>query len=191
MVRSRMALLALVLPLAARAAPSVLDPERLPESLAPIVAKADAAAGTLQKKLAGRLVEVMKQGGPAAAVTVCRDEAAKLTLEAASESGVNVGRTSDRLRNPKNAAPSWAAASVAAASGKKAAEVRRVVVDLGDRVGVLRPIPVAQACTNCHGPPDGIPPEVKRTLAAAYPDDRATGYAEGDHRGFVWAVVKK
>ncbi len=165
--------------------------EEVPDEFQPAVKRADAAAQTLQRKLSARLVEAMKAGGPAAAVDVCRTEATKLTEEAARDGGALLGRTSDRLRNPRNASPPWAAAAVEASAGKRAAQVRPAVYDLGGRVGVLRPIAVAQPCTRCHGEPSAIPPDVSKLLREAYPGDRATGYVEGDHRGFVWVVVPR
>jgi mono/diheme cytochrome c family protein len=60
-------------------------------------------------------------------------------------------------------------------------------VDLGDRVGVLRPLPTAATCTKCHGSAERLSPEVRAILAAAYPQDKATGFEEGDLRGFIWA----
>jgi hypothetical protein len=47
------------------------------------------------------------------------------------------------------------------------------------------------ACSTCHGAKEELDPTIAKTIAAAYPDDKATGYAENDHRGFVWAVVSK
>ena len=187
--------LVVLLPLAVSSAGAAFAPAlpigEAPPQLADAVRRADAAARTLQARLSARLAEAMRQGGPAGAVSVCRDEAARLTSEAARDSGTRIGRTSDRLRNPANAAPAWAATQVAAAAGKRAAEVRALVFDLGAEVGVLRPIAVAQPCLRCHGPAASIPPEVAEVLRGAYPGDRATGYAEGDHRGFVWVVVPR
>jgi hypothetical protein len=76
-------------------------------------------------------------------------------------------------------------------AGRPAAEVGPLAVDLGDRVGVLLPIAVKSACLGCHGPAAGLSPKVKEALAAAYPADRATGYAEGDARGFTWVVTAR
>lgn len=183
--------------LALLAAPSAQAPERpyapteVPAALVNAVQRADRAAEELQRTLSARLGQAMKAGGPANAIGVCRDEAAGLTAEARSRSGAALGRTSDRLRNPANAPPAWAAAWVAAQAGKRAAEVRPAVFDLGDRVGVLRPIPVGAACTRCHGSAAEVSPEVRVLLQRSYPGDRAQGYAVGDHRGFVWVVVPK
>ena len=61
------------------------------------------------------------------------------------------------------------------------------VVDLGDRVGVLRPIATAGVCLRCHGTAGSLAPEVRGYLETAYPGDRAIGFEEGDLRGFAWA----
>ena len=111
--------------------------------------------------------------------------------EVGAERKVEIGRTSDRLRNPGNAPPAWARSAVERLAGRPAAEVGPLAVDLGDRVGVLLPIAVKSACLGCHGPAAGLSPKVKEALAAAYPADRATGYAEGDARGFTWVVTAR
>lgn len=159
--------------------------------LAGPVAAADAAIQGLQQRLATRLFEEMGRTGPRGAVDVCRDEAQAITAAVEKDRGIAVGRTSHRLRNPRNAPRSWARPYVEAGAGKKAADARAVTVDLGDRVGVLRPIPAGGVCTTCHGPPERIAPELLRTIRAAYPEDRATGFAEGDLRGFFWAEAPK
>lgn len=187
----------LILPLLLMVSSSALAQEKrypldaVPEPLKAAAAKGDAALKALQQKLLTRVLERMKEGGPSAAVTVCRDEAAQLTAQAAQQAGVALGRTSTRLRNPGNAAPAWVAGPLAAAEGKRAAEVAPAVFDLGDRVGVLHTVSMRPTCLACHGRADSLPPAVKQTLASAYPKDQATGYAEGDFRGFLWAEVKK
>jgi hypothetical protein len=158
-----------------------------PARLAPGMQAADAAISALQRRLSGRLLEEIKAGGPARAITVCRDEAPALTAETARVQGVRVGRTSHRLRNPGNTAPAWAEPLVAKGAGRKAASVEPTVVDLGDRVGVLRPIATAGVCLQCHGPAARLSPEVRGYLETAYPGDRAVGFEEGDLRGFAWA----
>jgi hypothetical protein len=154
-------------------------------------ARASAAMQALQSALIGRLRAEMERGGPVAAVTVCRDEAQAITARVAKEQGLALGRTSHRLRNPANAPAPWMAAAVVAGEGKKAAEVQPVVVDLGDRVGVMRPIGTIEMCTSCHGPADEVAARLGSKLATAYPQDRATGFAVGDLRGWMWAEVPK
>ncbi|HBD19390.1 MAG TPA: hypothetical protein DC063_04395 [Arenimonas sp.] len=52
---------------------------------------------------------------------------------------------------------------------------------------MARGIRVEAACLMCHG--DNIAPEIATRLAEHYPQDRATGFREGDLRGLIWAEV--
>jgi len=106
---------------------------------------------------------------------------------AAPVAGVQVGRTSARLRNPRSAAPAWARPYLVVTDGRKAADVPAAVFDLGDRVGLLRPIEIRQRCLACHAARDKLAEGTRSWLARAYPRDRAVGYALGDLRGFWWA----
>ena len=47
---------------------------------------------------------------------------------------------------------------------------------------------VQALCTKCHGA--AIAPDVQAAVAAAYPTDQATGYAEGALRGLAWAEYR-
>lgn len=154
-------------------------------------ARAEQAMNELQRALLARLTAAMTRGGPAAAVEVCRTDARTIAEAVAKAQGLELGRTSHRLRNPANAPRAWARPTVEAAAGAKAAAERLRVFDLGDRVGVLRPIGTAEACTTCHGAADDVHRSIGATLAAAYPQDRATGFAAGDLRGWMWAEVPK
>src|SRR5690606_10506707 len=55
-------------------------------------ARATAAADDLGRTLRGRLLAAMGEGGPAAAVRVCADEAQSISAEAAARHGARVGR---------------------------------------------------------------------------------------------------
>jgi hypothetical protein len=158
-----------------------------PPRLATGVAEADAAIVALQRRLSGRLLAELQADGLGQAIAVCRSEAPALTAQTRREEGIRVGRTSHRLRNPRNVAPAWAEQLVAAGANRRAAAVEPTVVDLGDRVGVLRPIATVAMCIRCHGRVEILPTEVKAFLGREYPDDRATGFEEGDLRGFAWA----
>jgi len=105
--------------------------------------------------------------------------------------GVKVGRTSARLRNPRNAPPEWARPYLTETDGRKAAEVAPAAFDLGDRVGLLRPIEIRARCIRCHAPREELDPDTRAWIERAYPKDRALGYALGDLRGFWWAEAPK
>ena len=155
------------------------------------MARVEQAMNDLQRALLTKLTGAMASGGPAAAVEVCRTDARTISESVATAQGLELGRTSHRLRNPANAPRAWARPTVDAAAGAKAAAEGLKVFDLGDRVGVLRPIGTAEACTKCHGAPDEVKKNLGGALAAAYPQDRATGFAPGDLRGWMWAEVPK
>jgi hypothetical protein len=120
--------------------------------------------------------------GPASAIRVCREEAPAIAASL-SVDGVVMGRTSHRLRSPDNAPPAWAEPMLARyQSGEVKAPAMAV---LGDgRLGYAEPITVQPLCLTCHG--SQLSAEVSETLARLYPDDAATGFAEGDFRGLFW-----
>lgn len=146
-----------------------------------------AAIAQLKGALGERLKGEIAKGGPIAAVDACRLEAPALTA-AVDRPGLAVGRTSHRLRNPANKAPSWAEPAVNAGAGHLISEVkRRRVFKLGEgRRGYLEAIGVGALCVTCHGPTDAMAAPLAARLAAAYPEDQATGFAEGDLRGWFW-----
>jgi hypothetical protein len=169
-------LAALVLAMPAdRKEPRPQSPAELPPALGPALHRAEEAIRAAACEAERRFGE----GDPDANAARCQG--------AAPVPGVEVGRTSARLRNPRNAPPPWAASWVAATDGRKAADVAAVAFDLGDRVGLLRPIEIRQRCLACHAPRKELEEGTRDWLASAYPRDRALGYALGDLRGFWWA----
>ena len=44
-------------------------------------------------------------------------------------------------------------------------------------------IRLAAPCLRCHGPAEGIAPEIRAAIEKNYPHDKATGYKRGDIRG--------
>lgn len=191
--RHRRAILALIIPstigLSLAAAPRTGAVQQAPFPAE--TARAEQAMNELQQALLARLKAAMDGGGPAAAVEVCRTDARAIADEVARKQGIELGRTSHRLRNSGNAPRPWARAIVDGSGGVKASAEKLRTIDLGDRVGVLRPIGTAEACTRCHGPEEEVRRNIGGTLTAVYPDDRATGFAPGDLRGWFWAEVPK
>jgi hypothetical protein len=163
----------------------------VPDDLKPYQQKAQASFDALQKKIGGRLMEVIAAEGETAAISVCKTEAADLTSAVAKEKGFTIGRTSHRLRNPANQPPAWAKEKVEWGQDRKAAEAQVVVADLGDRVGVMAPIGIMPMCVSCHGEAGSLGSDVKAALSTQYSQDRATGFAVGDLRGWFWAEIKK
>lgn len=154
--------------------------------------RTQAAARKLGATLKRTLLEAMQEKGPAGAAEFCSTDAASLTSGVTEDTGVRVGRSSLRLRNPKNVAPDWVAAWLDAqgetvAKGVSGIDRLDTLPDGSTVARVLRPLPVGAPCLVCHGPVESIPPDVRDLLAAKYPDDAATGYALGDLRGALWA----
>jgi len=145
-----------------------------------------AARSVLFQRLLATLQSVMKKEGPVAAIEVCRGEAPKIAAEVSRERSLRIGRTAARLRNPANAPPAWAASLVHA----RVEEPRFLAGPAGEFAALL-PIRLKAACLTCHGPPETISPDVAKAIAASYPDDRATGFREGDLRGWFWIEVPK
>jgi hypothetical protein len=162
-----------------------------PEALRGAVQRGDAIVGSIQTALFAQLSKEMQRGGPEGAVRVCHLEATSITQEVARKEGLAAGRTSHRLRNPTNAPRPWAAPIVASHAGKAIDGVDGFVVDLGDKVGLLRPIGFRAACAGCHGPREQLAPSVLQELSERYPGDQATGFKEGDIRGWFWVEVPK
>ena len=155
------------------------------------MARADKAIAELQATLLARLKEELGTGSARSAVTVCRDEAQQLTASIGAKHQLQIGRTSDRVRNTANAPRPWTSAHVASSAGAKVADARPAVVDLeGGGVGVLRPIGTAEFCVTCHGQRDVVRMAIGPVLADAYPNDRAVGFAPGDLRGWFWVEVR-
>lgn len=162
-----------------------------PPALAPSIARADAVFGTLQRALHDELMSAVRKGGFAGAIETCHLATARVAHDVGRAEGIAVGRTSDRLRNPTNAPKEWMAPVVARYAGAHAADAPGFVVDLGNRVGVLRPITVDPVCVGCHGAAKGLSAGVKAVLQERYPADKAVGFKAGDLRGWMWAEVPK
>lgn len=155
------------------------------------VRRAEEAIALLQQELQNRLLSALQEQGPVGAVKICRIEAGSIAHTIAKERGIELGRTSHKLRNPSNAPRTWMVPYLERAAGQPASSVSQVVVDLDGRVGVLRPIATGGLCLVCHGPRESFDPELRAVLSDLYPEDRATGFREGEFRGFFWAEVRK
>lgn len=162
-----------------------------PPELRPAISQADLIIVGMQDSVLRELGDALSRGGPGAAMSFCHLDATFLSQKIGRTEGVAVGRTSDRLRNPTNAPKAWAEALVKANAGKQARSVEGFAVDLGDKVGVLRPIAERPMCAGCHGPTDTLSPAVRSTLADLYPVDRAVGFKEGEIRGWFWVEMPK
>ena len=162
-----------------------------PPGLRLAVQHGDLVIASIQSALLSELTRELDQGGTAGAIKSCHLDATSAAYRIARAEGVVAGRTSDRLRNPTNAPRPWAAPIVQRYAGARISELDGFVVDLGDRIGVLRPIAERPICAGCHGPIEDIRPSVRKELADRYPADRATGFRQGEVRGWFWVEIPK
>ncbi len=146
--------------------------------------KAKAAAKALGTQLKARLKAAIEKGGLSGGVSACKTAAPEIAGSVSSEQALKIGRTSFKLRNPKNAPPAWAKEHVDA----RVTEPRFIEAEDGTFRALL-PIKVGALCVGCHGPSDVLTPELKATLAKDYPDDKAIGFKVGELRGYFWVVV--
>jgi hypothetical protein len=162
-----------------------------PPGFQTVISRADLIIVTMHDALLQELREGLARGGPRSAFASCHTNATAVSWRVAHGEGIATGRTSDRLRNPTNAPRPWAAALVTANAGRRARDVDGFAVDLGDKLGVLRPIVVQPMCLGCHGPTGQISSDVRQILADRYPQDRATGFTNGEIRGWYWVEMPK
>jgi hypothetical protein len=146
--------------------------------------QADEAVGTLATSLMAELQKSLASDGPAGAITFCKSAAPEIAKTVGADRQVRIGRTSFKLRNAQNTPPEWAKASV-----QQKVDHPVAFLHTDGRYAVLKPIKLAALCIQCHGPADQIAPDVKARLAEAYPTDQATGFSEGDLRGYFWVEV--
>lgn len=150
------------------------------------------AAGLLQT-LGGELKASMTAGGPATAIGVCKERAPKIAAEAAQKTGFMIKRASPKNRNPKAVPDAWEAEAQASLEKRLAAGEKPETLDMsavvdtpeGKLFRYAKALPTQAVCLNCHGDPEKLSPEVKATLAAEYPDDKAVGYSAGMIRGIL------
>jgi hypothetical protein len=157
----------------------------------PAISEADLVVASLHDSLLKELASVLADKEPGQALASCHIDLIGTMRRLSGREPIAVGRTSDRLRSEANAPPAWAAPLVDGFSGRRARDVEGFVVDLDDRLGILRPIVEQPVCASCHGLDRARPKTVDAALAARYPRDRATGFLNGEIRGWYWVVIGK
>ena len=154
------------------------------------VAGARAAIKGLGQGLKEKLVAAMKDGGPLAALDVCKIEAPQVTAAQSQSSGYDVGRTALKFRNPGNAPDDFEkrvmekfVADIKGGADAMKLDHAEVVERDGKKVfRYMKPIMTAGTpCLACHG--SELKPEVSAKIKELYPDDQAVGFAAGDMRG--------
>jgi len=157
--------------------------------------KGRVAASAMSDTLREKLSESLKSGGLPGAMRVCSYQAQALIREVAEKQGVRVGRTSLKLRSPKNAPDAWEREVLSrlqglALEGKLPEEVFEAAEVEGKKVfRYAKPLKIGTACIGCHGSASEVPEEVREELKERYPQDQALGYKPGELRGIASAVI--
>lgn len=165
------------------------SPVALAASQDEATAKARQMIAELGAGLKGRLGEAMKAGGPASAISVCKEIGQTMAEEVSQKHGAFIHRVSLKPRNVADTPNSLEAHLLKTMSADQAEGALKPLYQAGfSRDGqryllTMKPVVTAKVCLHCHGPKETLTPEVKGALAANYPDDIATGYAVGDVRG--------
>lgn len=147
-------------------------------------ARAIEARNELASTLKGELMDAIQSKGPVHAIEVCHTRAPQIATDVARSEGVRIGRTSQRLRNDSNVAPSWMSQVV----DENSPELNAFAATDG-ALAVAYPIMLENACVMCHGSDEQVPAAVRAEIDERYPSDRARGYAPGDLRGWFWVEV--
>jgi hypothetical protein len=150
------------------------------------------AVNTFQAALKKELVTAMTAGGPEAAIKVCNEKAPSIARSTSHNLDLEIGRTSLRPRNPANGPDPWERSMLGAFEARKAkgeplTDIQTHTYSDG-AFRYMKAIPMQGICTACHG--THVDPQLLQTIRALYPEDQATGYAEGDIRGAFSVLIK-
>jgi hypothetical protein len=157
-----------------------------PQSL---VEEARSLSRRFMTDLKGELQAAIQEDGPSGAIGVCRRAAPSIAGELSEKNGWAVGRTSLRVRNPRNS-PSVDERAVLmsfqarAAAGEDLQSMEHVAVrgDGGQRhLHYMKAIPTGSICLTCHG--SDVAETVQEAIRENYPADAATGFERGELRG--------
>jgi rubrerythrin len=111
---------------------------------------AERARDEVFKRLMSRLSTELAAGGPAGAISVCKEAAPEIAKDVGQRRSVRIGRTSWKLRNPRNVGPPWTKLLL-----HDQPETPRLAAARDGRLGVTLPIRVAKTCLACHGTAQG------------------------------------
>lgn len=170
------------------------QPPAVDQRTALLLDAARTTAQLLATKLRVALKEALAAKGPAEAIAACSELAPNLAQEIAFENGWRVTRVSLKPRNALLGTPdAWEQKTLLDFEARKAKgealatmeETATLDEPAGRYFRYVKAVPTEGACLVCHGPAEGLAPEVKSILEKRYPHDRATGFNVGDIRGAV------
>jgi len=164
------------------------------EEKSAVIEKGRSIAMATFATLSAQLQQAMKEGGAAEAIRYCNLNANTLVDSLSRTHYASIRRTSLKVRNPANK-PNTDERKVLDAYAAMAASGSELkpLVELLDQntVSFYAPISVNAFCLQCHGKVgESLKSEDYAVIKQHYPQDEATGYAEGDLRG-MWSIQFK
>lgn len=152
-----------------------------------VQARATEVVTPFKQRLMGALGSALQQG-PVQAIDTCQLEAPMIAA-ALNQEGIRIGRSSHKLRNPGNAPSPWQEAAIRHYLDNPDDRAPQAWHLDNEHVGYAEPIITLPLCLTCHG--SELSTEVQAALAEKYPQDQATGFAEGDLRGIFWVEMEQ
>ncbi|NPB04292.1 MAG: DUF3365 domain-containing protein [Thermotogae bacterium] len=151
------------------------------------------ATMNLLKKLLGEVTTSLEEKGAAATIRYCSERAYPLTDSISKALGVKIKRTTFKYRNPKNKPDKYEEEALRYFEKffKEGKKPPKYYVQKIERNGELVyryyfPLKVLKLCLTCHGTVGkDVDPKLYEVIKETYPEDKATGYKEGDFRGVV------
>lgn len=143
------------------------------------------------ERLSSTLMSKMKEGGAPEAIIFCNESALPITKKMAESHGVEIKRTSLKIRNIENL-PNEEELKVLHYFEDKLSEGKTlnpvVSLDQEGSPNYYAPIRIQQQCLMCHGTLNKeLSPSIDSILKVKYPEDVAVGYKEGELRG-IWSI---
>lgn len=165
---------------------------------AALVEEAKLAVKALGGSLKKELQTAMKDGGPTKALDVCQTKAPEIAKTVSEDKNVLISRVSLKNRNADmGKANEWQDTVLKDFETRKAGGEKPDTLAYADIIKTedgrqefrfMKAIPTGSLCLTCHG--SNIKPEISTKLKDLYPEDKATGFKEGDLRG-AFVVVKQ
>lgn len=149
-------------------------------------------AQATQKTLGSNLSQKMKNGGVEAAIPFCNTMAMPLTAKMEAKYEVTIKRVSSKIRNEANS-PSRAELKTIEIyqdlllSGRG---LDPVIEDNNEnKIHYYAPILMQKKCLTCHGVLGAeLTAQTDSLIKSIYPNDKATGFKEGELRG-IWSIT--
>lgn len=153
----------------------------------------DSITQEAQAQLLNQLQQAIAANGHVGSLDFCKVNALPILKSLETKHAVSLRRVSSRPRNPLDAPNAEEIPLLDAysynAENNILADPSIQKLQQGEVFLYTKPITISNAmCLSCHGDPKkDIAPETSAKLKQLYPQDPATGYAEGDLRG-MWAL---